>query len=96
MGRVSRGIRLCYYWRDSKEPLFVTSQELEAMRENTIASNQQTIASLMQLQAQMVQIQVEQTARMNNIEAMFASILERLGSLEQLNRSAIGFATRDA
>ena len=74
----------------------MTSEELDVMRENTIASNQQTIASLMQLQAQMVQIQAEQAAKMNNIEAMFASILERLDRLEQLNRSAIGFATRDA
>lgn len=74
----------------------MTSEELETMRENTIASNQQTIASLMQLQAQMAQIQIEQATRMTNIEAMFASILERLDRLEQLNRSAIGFATGDA
>ena len=74
----------------------MTSEELDAMRENTIASNQQTIAKLMQLQAQMAQIQIEQATRMNNIETMFVSILERLDSLEQLNRSAIGFATRDS
>ena len=74
----------------------MTSEELDAMRENRIASNQQTIAKLMQLQAQMAQIQVEQATRMNNIETMFVSILERLDSLEQLNRSAIGFATRDS
>ena len=73
----------------------MTSEELEAMRENTIASNQQTIANLMQLQAQMAQIQVDQATRMNNIKVMFASILERLDRLEQLNRNAIGFATRD-
>ena len=73
----------------------MTSEELDVLRENTIASNQQTIANLMQLQAQMAQIQVEQATRMNNIQAMFASILERLDRLEQLNRNAIGFATRD-
>ena len=78
----------------------MTSEELEAMRENTIASNQQTIASLMQLQAQLqaqlVQISTEHATRFNSIDAILASILERLDRLEQLNRTAIGFATSDA
>ncbi len=73
----------------------MTSEELQEMRENTIASNQRTIASLMQLQAQALQIQAEQTRRLNNIESILASVLERLDRLEQLNRNAIGFATSD-
>ena len=74
----------------------MTSQELNELRENTIASNQQTIASLMQLQAQMVKVSTEQVLRLNNIETILSSVLERLERLEQLNRNAIGFATRDS
>lgn len=74
----------------------MTSEELDALRENTIASNQETLASLMQLQAKALQIQAEQTEKFSNIEAILASVLERLDRLEQLNRNAIGFATRDA
>ena len=74
----------------------MTSEELDAMRENTIASNQQTIATLMQLQAQMVQVSADHTARFDKIESILASVLERLDRLEQLNQRAIGFATRDA
>ncbi len=80
----------------------MTSEELEAMRENTIAGNQQTMATLTQLQAQALQISADLSARMNgvderlnNIEAILASVLERLDRLEQLNRNAIGFATGD-
>ena len=71
----------------------MTSEELDALRENTIASNQRTIATALELQARLTQIQAEQAARMDRIEAMFASILERLDRLESLNRNAIGFAT---
>ena len=78
----------------------MTSEELDALRENTIAANQQTMASLMQLQAQQqsqfMQIQAENAKRFDNIEEILASVLERLDRLEQLNRSAIGFATRDS
>ena len=72
------------------------SEELDALRENTIASNQRTLASLMQLQAKALQIQAEQTERFNNIEAILGSVLDRLDRLEQLNRNAIGFANRDS
>ncbi len=74
----------------------MTAEELNELRENTIASNQQTIASLMQLQAQMVKVSTEQVLRLNNIETILSSVLERLERLEQLNRNAIGFATRDS
>ena len=74
----------------------LTSEELNELRENTIASNQLTIASLMQLQAQMVKVSTEQVLRLNNIETILSSVLERLERLEQLNRNAIGFATRDS
>ncbi len=74
----------------------LTSEELNELRENTIASNQQTIANLIQLQAQMVKVSTEQVLRLNNIETILASVLERLERLEQLNRNAIGFATRDS
>ena len=74
----------------------MTSEELNELRENTIAANQQTMASLMQVQAQMAQIQSEQAARMDRIETILASILERLDRLEQLNRNAIGFATSES
>ncbi|MXZ03361.1 MAG: hypothetical protein F4Y88_06725 [Chloroflexi bacterium] len=80
----------------------MTSEELEAIRENTIAGNQQTLATLTQLQAQALQISADLSARMNgvderlnSIEAILASVLERLDRLEQLNQRAIGFATRD-
>ncbi len=77
----------------------MTSEELDALRENTIASNQQTLASLMQLQAQlqahMMQINTENAARFDRIETILGSVLERLDRLEQLNQRAIGFATRD-
>ena len=74
----------------------MTSEELDALRENTIASNQRTLASLMQLQAKALQIQAEQTEKFNNIKAILVSVLERLDRLEQLNQRAIGFATRDS
>ena len=68
----------------------MTSEELEALRENTIAGNQQTMATLTQLQAQALQISADLSARMNgvderlnNIEAILASVLERLDRLEQ-------------
>ncbi len=73
----------------------MTSEELEAMRENTIASNQQTIASLMQMQAQLMQISAERRARFNSIESILNSIFERLDRLEQFNQRAIGFAMRN-
>ena len=77
----------------------MTSEELEAMRENTIASNQQTIATLTQLQAQLqthvMQVNADNAARFDRIETILRSVLERLDRLEQLNQRAIGFATRD-
>ena len=80
----------------------MTSEELDALRENTIAGNQQTLATLTQLQAQALQISADLSARMNgvderlnSIEAILASVLERLDRLEQLNQRAIGFATRE-
>ena len=81
----------------------MTAQELEAMRENTIAGLEQTLAGTLQLQAQAMQISAVLSVRMNSldqritgIEATLASILERLDRLESLNQRAIGFATRDA
>lgn len=78
----------------------MTSEELDALRENTIAANQQTMATLTQLQAQQqaqfMQIQAENAKRFDNIEEILASVLERLDRLEQLNRNAIGFATRES
>ncbi len=81
----------------------MTSEELDALRENTIAANQQTMATLTHLQAQALQISADLSARMNgvderlnNIEAILASVLERLERLEQLNRNAIGFATGES
>ncbi len=81
----------------------MTAQELEAMRENTIAGLEQTLAGTLQLQAQAMQISADLSVRMNSldqritrIETMLASILERLDRLESLNQRAIGFATRDA
>ena len=78
----------------------MTSAELDALRENTIAANQQTMATLTQLQAQQqaqfVQIQAENAKRFDDIEQILVSVLERLDRLEQLNRNAIGFATSES
>ena len=78
----------------------MTSEELNALRENTIAGNQQTMAILTQLQAQLqtqiMQISAEHGERFDNIESILASVLERLDRLEQLNRNAIGFATGES
>ena len=49
-----------------------------------------------QQQAQFMQIQAENAKRFDNIEEILASVLERLDRLEQLNRNAIGFATRES
>ena len=95
----------------------MTAEELNSLRESTVAGLQQTFAVTLLFQRQLVQITSDLSSRMSTIEsrmnriearldglearlsAVEASnqiIIDHLGNLEQLNRNAIGFATRDS
>ena len=102
----------------------MTAEELNSLRESTVAGLQQTLTATLLFQRQLVQVTSDLSSRMSTIEsrmnriearldglearqsavearlsAVEASnqiIIDHLGNLEQLNRNAIGFATRDS
>ena len=102
----------------------MTAEELNSLRESTVAGLQQTFAVTLLFQRQLVHVTSDLSSRMSTIEsrmnriearldgidarqsavdarlsAVEASnqiIIDHLGNLEQLNRNAIGFATRDS
>ena len=102
----------------------MTAEELNSLRESTVAGLQQTFAVTLLIQTQLFQVTSDLSSRMSTIEsrmnriearldglearqsavearlsAVEASnqiIIDHLANLEQLNRNAIGFATRDS
>ena len=95
----------------------MTAEELNSLRESTVAGLQQVFAVTLLIQTQLFHVTSDLSSRMSTIEsrmnriearldglearlsAVEASnqiIIDHLGNLEQLNRNAIGFATRDS